>query len=80
MFEQAVPKNAKNSLAILGQSGLLENAYLAGGTGLSLQLGHRVSVDFDFFTTKEFDEQKIIEKLSRLPLPFQLERKEKIQY
>jgi hypothetical protein len=23
--------------------------YLAGGTGLALQLGHRVSIDFDFF-------------------------------
>lgn len=24
--------------------------YLAGGTGLALQIGHRISVDFDFFT------------------------------
>jgi len=27
--------------------------YLAGGTGLALQLGHRISVDFDFFWKKE---------------------------
>ncbi len=26
--------------------------YLAGGTALALQLGHRQSVDFDFFTQK----------------------------
>ena len=26
--------------------------YLAGGTGLALQIGHRISVDFDFFTPK----------------------------
>lgn len=24
--------------------------YLAGGTALALQIGHRVSIDFDFFT------------------------------
>ena len=26
--------------------------YLAGGTALALQIGHRISVDFDFFTSK----------------------------
>ena len=26
--------------------------YLAGGTALALQLGHRQSVDFDFFSQK----------------------------
>ena len=55
MFEQALPKNAKSALAILGESKLLENAYLAGGTALALQLGHRISVDFDFFAKKEFN-------------------------
>ncbi len=29
--------------------------YLAGGTGLALQIGHRISVDFDFFSDKEID-------------------------
>ncbi len=28
--------------------------YLAGGTGLALQLGHRESIDFDFFTGNDF--------------------------
>jgi predicted nucleotidyltransferase component of viral defense system len=77
MFEQALPKNAKGSLAILGESKLLENAYLAGGTALALQLGHRISVDFDFFTRKEFDERKASESLAGLPVLFKLERKEK---
>lgn len=27
--------------------------YLAGGTGLALQIGHRISVDFDLFSQKE---------------------------
>jgi hypothetical protein len=29
--------------------------YLAGGTALALQIGHRDSVDFDFFTDSDFD-------------------------
>ncbi|OGF74364.1 hypothetical protein A2W48_02645 [Candidatus Giovannonibacteria bacterium RIFCSPHIGHO2_12_44_12] len=32
-----------------------ERFYLAGGTGLALQIGHRDSVDFDFFTADHFD-------------------------
>ena len=27
--------------------------YLVGGTALALQIGHRISVDFDLFSTKE---------------------------
>ncbi|MEO8637811.1 MAG: nucleotidyl transferase AbiEii/AbiGii toxin family protein [Candidatus Taylorbacteria bacterium] len=39
--------------------------YLAGGTALALQVGHRSSVDLDFFTPeKSFDEKKIEETLS----------------
>lgn len=32
-----------------------EKFYLAGGTGLALQIGHRNSIDFDFFTPDHFD-------------------------
>lgn len=66
MFEDAFIKGAKTNLAILGKSGLLKDAYLAGGTALALQLGHRVSVDFDFFTSKDFTPKTISSELSRL--------------
>jgi len=36
------------------------NPILAGGTALALQVGHRVSVDFDFFTGNEFDPAAIL--------------------
>ncbi|MEK7596930.1 MAG: nucleotidyl transferase AbiEii/AbiGii toxin family protein [Patescibacteria group bacterium] len=36
--------------------------YLAGGTGLALQLGHRDSIDFDFFTKEHFDTAKLYER------------------
>lgn len=39
--------------------------YLAGGTALALQAGHRQSADLDFFTKRgKFDEKKIEEILS----------------
>lgn len=38
--------------------------YLAGGTGLALQLGHRRSVDFDFFAEGHFDAEKHFRFLS----------------
>lgn len=37
--------------------------YLAGGTGLALQLGHRDSIDFDFFKQGEFDTAKLVQEL-----------------
>lgn len=37
---------------------------LYGGTGLALQLGHRVSEDFDFFSSSGFDPERL---RSRLP-------------
>jgi len=40
--------------------------YLAGGTALALQAGHRQSVDLDFFTTqKTFNEKQAAEYFSR---------------
>ncbi|MCP4754752.1 MAG: nucleotidyl transferase AbiEii/AbiGii toxin family protein [Proteobacteria bacterium] len=43
---------------------LPEEFYLSGGTALALQLGHRISVDFDFFSSRVFDTQQLYEKLS----------------
>lgn len=37
--------------------------YLAGGTALALQAGHRQSVDLDFFTEREKFDEKKMEKL-----------------
>ncbi len=39
---------------------------LVGGTALSLQLGHRLSVDADFFSEKPFDNQIAEKKLVQL--------------
>lgn len=44
----------------------IDGTYLAGGTALSLFLGHRVSVDLDFFTPNDFLAGPFIEVLSQL--------------
>ena len=42
----------------------LDSFALAGGTALALQLGHRISIDLDFFTTNEFDSFALFEMLA----------------
>lgn len=76
MFEEVLSKNESRSLAILGKSGLLADIYMAGGTALALQIGHRFSYDFDFFTPKEFDENMMVQRIKELMPEFELERKE----
>jgi len=74
MFERVLSEDAKNSLALLGKSGLLVNAYLAGGTALALQFGHRYSYDFDFFTQEEFDSRILIQRIARIIPSFKPEK------
>ncbi len=37
--------------------------YLAGGTGLALQIGHRISEDFDLFTNRRFDNSQLLRRV-----------------
>ena len=46
----------------------LKDFYLAGGTGLALQIGHRRSVDFDFFSQKSINNEHISRNLSDIGL------------
>lgn len=39
---------------------------LAGGTAIALQLGHRHSIDFDFFSNKKFGNLSLYNKLSKV--------------
>ncbi|MCR4277520.1 MAG: nucleotidyl transferase AbiEii/AbiGii toxin family protein [Candidatus Berkelbacteria bacterium] len=39
--------------------------YLAGGTALALQLGHRDSVDFDFFNPNPFSTEKLWQEIGK---------------
>jgi hypothetical protein len=53
MFYDILDKERVNILPKL--SFLKGRFYLAGGTGLALQIGHRDSIDFDFFTKENFN-------------------------
>ena len=54
MFTATLSHGAQAALALLGRSGLVRDAYLAGGSALALHYGHRISIDLDFFSTTPF--------------------------
>ncbi len=60
------PNEQKMLFDILVEQAWIESFYLAGGTSLALQIGHRRSIDFDFFTKDEFSNREIIERLRLL--------------
>jgi len=76
MFEKTISKQAAKGMALLGKSKLLEDAYMAGGTALALQIGHRLSRDFDFFTPKEFKEDIFVQRIKKSIPDFILEKME----
>lgn len=43
----------------------LNSFNLAGGTALSLQIGHRLSVDIDLFTSENFDKEELVKHLQK---------------
>ncbi|MCD7957611.1 MAG: nucleotidyl transferase AbiEii/AbiGii toxin family protein [Lachnospiraceae bacterium] len=45
--------------------------YMAGGTALALQLGHRKSVDFDFFVPHKFHAELLLDQLKNLNYPLE---------
>ena len=73
MFEEAISKQTAENLVLLGKSKILGSAYLAGGTALALQIGHRISYDLDFFTDQKFKAQIFLKEMSRFKL-YQHER------
>jgi len=48
LHEEILLPEAKKQFPLLRS--FSDNFYLAGGTALALQIGHRISVDFDFFS------------------------------
>ena len=54
----------KNQEEVLSKLSFLANDeyYLAGGTALAIQLGHRTSFDFDFYTPNYFDQNELFDK------------------
>lgn len=53
LYWEMVTPFMRQVLRTVGQSSLCARFYLAGGTALALQLGHRRSVDLDFFSATD---------------------------
>lgn len=67
---EVLPPGQKNLWAALSSHAvaLAEGGYyLAGGTALALQLGHRESVDFDFFSMKVSQSESTVAWVQQLP-------------
>ena len=66
MPQQIISEKTRANLEILTRTGILKDFYLAGGTGLALQLKHRLSLDLDFFTPKSIVVKDLIQKLKKI--------------
>ncbi len=67
MFPRTLSEHARKTLALLGEKKILPpGTYLAGGSALALHLGHRRSIDFDFFTNIEFETKEVKNKLKKI--------------
>jgi hypothetical protein len=66
MFIKTIPKATQSHLEVLAKRGILKNFYLVGGTAVALHLGHRISVDLDFFTAKNFNPRNLEKKLRKI--------------
>jgi len=68
MHEKVLPGNSKALLATIESStaNALRGWILAGGTGLALRFGHRISEDFDFFRTEGMNNSALHEALGSI--------------
>lgn len=68
MFKEILPRKTQKVLAQIGKSPIKDRFYLAGGSAAALHLGHRLSLDLDFFTEKKFEspELELLEDLKKV--------------
>jgi hypothetical protein len=70
LYWNTVTPAMRQVLAGFGKSVLGRDFYLAGGTALALQIGHRLSVDLDFFSSAYSDIPSLLEPLRMALRPF----------
>lgn len=63
LYKEAIEPSTLELLIELQKADILSNFYLAGGTSLAMQMGHRKSIDLDLFTQNDFDVNGILEFL-----------------
>lgn len=63
LYKETVTKEMWELLQRLMKDEKLKDYILVGGTALALRLGHRLSIDVDLFTTKDFDSLMMLKYL-----------------
>jgi hypothetical protein len=63
LYKETVSNTTLDLIRTLQADRMLQGFLLVGGTALSLQIGHRISIDIDFFTQNEFVAQELLEYL-----------------
>lgn len=63
---ETISADVERALTDLHRASVLDRFYLAGGTALALQFGHRRSVDLDFFGPEGFDLRVLLQSLQQL--------------
>jgi len=63
---EVITEGVERTLRDLQRTSVLQNFYLAGGTGLALHIGYRRSIDLDFFSRDPFDPEAVLGKAESL--------------
>ncbi|NYE58570.1 nucleotidyl transferase AbiEii/AbiGii toxin family protein [Carboxydothermus ferrireducens] len=63
MFYKALEEKQLKVLQKIAREIPIKGSYLAGGTALALQLGHRKSVDLDWFCPSKFNPEQLVARL-----------------
>ncbi len=77
MHSECLTPQARKTLQALKGIVRTHQFVLAGGTAAALHLGHRTSVDFDFFTERPFSTEQVLQKMKRLGLKPDILQEEK---
>lgn len=64
LYKDTLENSTLELIKRMCEQDFLKTFFLVGGTALSLQIGHRKSIDIDFFSQDSFDVKKMEENLS----------------
>lgn len=67
MHEETLPSEGIRLADYFASKSFTQDFYLVGGTALALQIGHRESVDLDFFSQQTFDAHNWLPHITDVP-------------
>ena len=73
MHIETLSASQERALALLGKALAGSDFYLAGGTALSLQVGHRKSIDLDWFVPRLGEPENLFQRLKSFRIDFKVQ-------